>query len=402
MSDDSVALTTITPAPAPSEQDYEAILGAVEETARGRWFLTEYARRNRNSDTRIVLDAIERVEAVLRGDAVPQPYDRVRFDLIEMAKAIARTRAEIAAIKPDAEHDGKIGAASVELDAIVRATERATSDVLAAAEQIQEAAWTMREADIDPAICDRLDARATDIYTACSFQDLTGQRIHKVIDVLHYLEQRINAMIAIWGDAVDDGAMTVTVAEHAAEPESAALDQADVDLVLHVGPEAPAPGAETMDGATVTPGATHSSTPQDDGPAAPEDEPSHRDGGGDGAVRIFHGLEQEDAPPPYVFVYRSGGDAADRDPPPAAPEQEPDRAIADTQQLAAPGVLETLAVEAFRTELGSAQAEPPSVDDAAVTDVSQAAAQSAAPQPASDPLADVRALSDAEKIALCR
>ena len=39
------------------------------ESARGRWFLEEYARRNRNADTKLVLSAIERLERLVRRDA---------------------------------------------------------------------------------------------------------------------------------------------------------------------------------------------------------------------------------------------------------------------------------------------------------------------------------------------
>ena len=54
------------PVPAPlSDADYEAIEGAVLETARGRWFLAEYARRNRNADTTMLLKALDRIEAAL-------------------------------------------------------------------------------------------------------------------------------------------------------------------------------------------------------------------------------------------------------------------------------------------------------------------------------------------------
>ena len=56
----------------------------------------------------------------------------------------------------------------------------------------------MREDGADQKLCDDLDRRATEIYTACSFQDLTAQRIGKIIQTLRYLEGRINAMIAIW------------------------------------------------------------------------------------------------------------------------------------------------------------------------------------------------------------
>ena len=50
-----------------SEADYEAIEGAVMETARGRWFLAEYARRNRNADTTMLLKALDRIEGAMRG-----------------------------------------------------------------------------------------------------------------------------------------------------------------------------------------------------------------------------------------------------------------------------------------------------------------------------------------------
>ena len=102
------------PIPAPlSEVDYEQIEGAVMETARGRWFLAEYARRNRNADTTMLLKALERIEASIGGKPSVEPVERIRFDLIEMSKAIARTKTEIASIKPDADHHGKFGEASV-------------------------------------------------------------------------------------------------------------------------------------------------------------------------------------------------------------------------------------------------------------------------------------------------
>ena len=236
------------PVPMPlSEADYEAIEGAVMETSRGRWFLSEYARRNRHADTKMLLTAIDRLEAAIRGERTAESVDRIRFDLVEMAKAIARTKAEIAAIKPDGEQHGKFGEASEELDSIVGATEAATSDILAAAEHIQEVAWTLREQGLETEVCDLIDAKATAVYTACSFQDLTGQRIRKVIQVLRYLEGRINAMIDIWGL---DGTMAAEAASAArARAGEAALlrgpahlahglDQSDVDVVM--GPAASA------------------------------------------------------------------------------------------------------------------------------------------------------------------
>ena len=241
------------PVPAPlSDADYEAIEGAVMETARGRWFLAEYARRNRNADTNMLLKALDRIESAMRGQSSVEPVDRIRFDLVEMSRAIARTKTEIAAMKPDADHHGKFGEASEELDSVVQQTEAATSDILACAERIQEIAWTLREQGVESEVCDLLDANATEVYTACSFQDLTGQRTRKVIGVLRYLEGRINAMIDIWGL---DGAMSAEAAETRAVETGKALlngparpgqglDQADVDMVM--GPAAVSRDAQEM------------------------------------------------------------------------------------------------------------------------------------------------------------
>lgn len=182
-----------------SETDFEAIAEAVQETERGRWFLDEYARRNRHSDTRQVLEAIERLQYNLSTRTESTHEDSIRLTISDMSDAIARTKAEIAAIKPDEESPGKIGDATVELDAIVSTTEQATSEILAAAESVQEIAWTLREQGTEASVCDQLDALMTQTYTACSFQDLTGQRIRKIVNVLNFLEARIEAMNLIWG-----------------------------------------------------------------------------------------------------------------------------------------------------------------------------------------------------------
>ncbi len=181
------------------ESDYEAIEAAVMETEKGRWFLFEYARRHRSADTDLVMGAIGRLETMLKRERRPDA-DRIRLDIGEMKDAIERTKLEIAQIKSDGRSPlSRFDRASNELDAIVEQTEGATSEILGSAEKIQELAWTMREAGVDGALCDEVENLTTNIYMACSFQDLTGQRTQKVVQVLRYLENRINAMIEIWG-----------------------------------------------------------------------------------------------------------------------------------------------------------------------------------------------------------
>ena len=74
------------------EVDFETIEAAVMETARGRWFLREYARRNRNADTQAVLEAVARLrEEVLAN----RRMGGLRSGLDEMAAAIRATKSEI-------------------------------------------------------------------------------------------------------------------------------------------------------------------------------------------------------------------------------------------------------------------------------------------------------------------
>ena len=182
---------------APSE--YEAIEQAMMETARGRWFLSQFAENCRGKDTKLILEAISKLE-----DSVAQPKtsiesEKVKNDLLEMSQAIEKTRKEIASLKlPEDENDHLINATE-ELDAIVVATEKATHQILQSAEDIQETVWNINEDGKLDAPCARIDNDLTDIYTACSFQDITGQRTQKVVQIIRFLESRINAMISIWG-----------------------------------------------------------------------------------------------------------------------------------------------------------------------------------------------------------
>ncbi len=225
------------------EADYEAIEAAVMETERGRWFLAKYTQRNRNSDTTVLLDAIGKLERSMlenRPAPVSADVDQVRFDLVEMAAAIAQTKREIASLKPDgSDDDDSINAATEELDAIVTATETATQEILEAAESVQELTWTMREAGVEEEHCEQIDNLITAIYTACSFQDITGQRTSKVVAVLRYLEERLEAMRHIWGG---DDAEPVAPKLSDARPDAHLLngpqlegkghDQEDVDLMI--------------------------------------------------------------------------------------------------------------------------------------------------------------------------
>jgi chemotaxis protein CheZ len=179
-----LALVTIAPVP-PAKMDYEAVYAALMRSERGRWFLDEYARRNRSADTRLVLDAIERLAASVRGNEADQARHALRSELLQMTEAIVRARAEVTEINPTP------GAPSAAPGG------GAPPDIFAAAERLQDVAWTMRERGFDLATCDEIGAVAASIIDASALHDPTGRRAQKLAEVLHDLEQRINGMLAM-------------------------------------------------------------------------------------------------------------------------------------------------------------------------------------------------------------
>src|SRR5258705_11556149 len=98
MGNEAFALSPISArAVQPGEEDYAAISEAFMETSRGRWFLTEYAKRNRNADTRLVLDAVSRLEESLaaqrRATAVEVEDKRLKQALAAVRDAVAAAQA---------------------------------------------------------------------------------------------------------------------------------------------------------------------------------------------------------------------------------------------------------------------------------------------------------------------
>ncbi len=127
----------------------------------------------------------------------------LRTELRALANSIQQTKAEIAALRPADSEDDRLIAVTYELDAIVTATERATQNILDAAERVDHLAAGVRAQTTDTFILHQVDEIREQIITvfeACNFQDITGQRITKVVNTLKYVESRVNAMIDIWGE----------------------------------------------------------------------------------------------------------------------------------------------------------------------------------------------------------
>jgi chemotaxis regulatin CheY-phosphate phosphatase CheZ len=187
-------------------EQYIAIEDSLLSSESGRAFLRMRDKRaavialdEYHSSLRSIREWIERAN---QRSAEDVHLDVLRKELIEMAASIRKAKSEISAMKPAGDDSAnsirRLNVATEELDAIVHSTERATTDILNGAERIMEISARVRDQGAARE-AEQIDQEATNILMACGFQDITGQRIAKVVSTLRYLEERVDAMIRIWG-----------------------------------------------------------------------------------------------------------------------------------------------------------------------------------------------------------
>ena len=120
---------------------------------------------------------------------------RLFNELTRLARFIDAAKRDIAAMHPDEIRKTHLPAATDELDAIVAATAEATGAILDSAEKL-----TALGAGADPELRDQIAEQATRIFEACSFQDITGQRITKVVKTLKQIEAKVGELVQAFGD----------------------------------------------------------------------------------------------------------------------------------------------------------------------------------------------------------
>ena len=127
---------------------------------------------------------------------------KLRSEILNLFQYVQRLREEIGCIVQQPDGQTRFGKMSDQLDAILTSTGEATHTVLEDLEAILSTAEEMREMP-DPAkveeLCDRITEKSMDGMEACSFQDLTGQRISKIVRSLRFIEERVDAMTEICG-----------------------------------------------------------------------------------------------------------------------------------------------------------------------------------------------------------
>jgi chemotaxis protein CheZ len=139
---------------------------------------------------------------------------KVELDLIH--DAISRTKREIAVLHGKSFNGEEMAKVNGELGAVVGGTEQATQQILEATEAIDQAATALSKnvtPDQQKLLSEEIQERVIAIFEACNFQDLTGQRISKVMQTMKFIEQHINEMMNIWGGVDAIKAHTPAIAD---------------------------------------------------------------------------------------------------------------------------------------------------------------------------------------------
>ncbi|MGA0395144.1 MAG: hypothetical protein ACO3MW_13915 [Rhodospirillales bacterium] len=134
--------------------------------------------------------------------------DVLKAEISGLLRYMQRIRTEIAAMNRGRDEDHNFETMGKQLDAIVEATEKATDTIMNAMEQNEESVAKIKEGLDDPekiALLDKIIDNGNVVFEACSFQDITGQRVTKIVKSITFVEERVNALLDIWGrDALDD------------------------------------------------------------------------------------------------------------------------------------------------------------------------------------------------------
>lgn len=109
---------------------------------------------------------------------------------------LRRTREEVSTLRHSNKGVVLIASSADELEEILTETAKAANEFMGAAESIETIAAKVEVPEHTEALMNEV----TRIYEASSFQDITGQRITKVVRALQHIEKRIVALADACGD----------------------------------------------------------------------------------------------------------------------------------------------------------------------------------------------------------
>ncbi|MCB1562233.1 MAG: protein phosphatase CheZ [Alphaproteobacteria bacterium] len=157
-------------------------------------------------------------------------------ELKELRAIIDEARAEIGMTRPSEIKDKHIPTATDELDAVVEATAEATGAIMDSCDVIMDKASAVGGENGDAMVNE-----VTKIYEACSFQDITGQRITKVVKTLKDIEVKVEKLLAVVShkmpgsaeeDSGDEGKSGDAALLNGPQLPGSGISQDDIDKLL--------------------------------------------------------------------------------------------------------------------------------------------------------------------------
>jgi chemotaxis protein CheZ len=178
-----------------------------EIMAELRAIRAQMAARGHSGETNAIGDSAtyEVAEAQVLLDtyrAQIEQCEKLKIEIDLIYDAISRTKREIAVLHGKSFNGEEMAKVNGELGAVVGGTEEATQQILEAAESIDNAATALSKVtslDQQKLLSEEIQERVVSIFEACNFQDLTGQRIKKVMTTMKFIENHITIMMDIWG-----------------------------------------------------------------------------------------------------------------------------------------------------------------------------------------------------------
>ena len=177
-------------------------------------------------------EVVEIIRSVLGGiDKDSEESSKLHSELTTLAAYIENMRSELAQLRSIEISHNHIPTATDELDAVVGETAKATGAIMDACDRMQEIAGTM-----PAATGAEINGLVTSIYEACSFQDITGQRITKVVKTLKHIENKVSEIISAFGHAQPAAAVPAAKEEsgllNGPQLKGPASSQEDIDKLL--------------------------------------------------------------------------------------------------------------------------------------------------------------------------
>ncbi len=152
------------------EQEYRAIETALLGSTTGRWFLSEHGRRSRRLDSRLLEDAIGKLQSSLRQP--PALLGQLQSEIGELRFFLAQTREELTSRQAEQPADTQRDAGSSK-----QTPATAMAAIQAAAEDMHNLVWGLQSKEVDPVACEAIAKHASIIYAMSMQQAQNSERI---------------------------------------------------------------------------------------------------------------------------------------------------------------------------------------------------------------------------------